>query len=226
MRYKLRMKNKGFGEGEYFHIYNRGVEKRLIFMDDKDRWRFMTLLFVMQGDCVINQINRVVSLVEHRRFDNEIFEDILAMPYVELVSFCLMPNHFHFILKEMKEGGISKFMQRLLDAYTKYFNIRHERTGHLFGGRFQSVHIDTDEYLNHLSAYIHLNPWGLKEWRGKEIQYPWSSFMDYTGENRWDKFLNPSIVMDKFSGAEYKSFVEETPIKKLRDQLDSAYLID
>ncbi|MDO8686655.1 MAG: transposase [Candidatus Berkelbacteria bacterium] len=220
------MKNKGFGEGEYFHIYNRSVEKRLIFSDDKDHWRFMTLLLVLQGDLLINQMNRVVNLVEHRRFDNEIFEDILEDPYVELISFCLMPNHFHLILRAMKEGGISKFMQRLLDAYTKYFNIRHERVGHLFGGRFQSVHIDKDEYLNHLSAYIHLNPWGLKEWRGKEIQYPWSSFTDFTKENRWGNFLNPNIIMDKFSAAEYRSFVEDTPIKKLRDRNEPDYLID
>ncbi len=209
------------GEGEYYHIFNRGVEKRLIFLDDKDRWRFMTLLIAFQGDVTINQIGRLVVDVEHRRFDNEIFSEILHKRYVELIAFCLMPNHFHLILLEVKEGGISKFMQRLLDAYTKYFNIRHNRVGHLFSGKFQSVHIDKNEYLNYLSAYLHLNPRELKMWRKKEIKYPWSSFYDFAISNRWGQFLNPSILLDAFDdGEDYRSFVEETPIKEITENVE------
>jgi len=135
-----------------------------------------------------------------------------------------MPNHFHFILKETQEGGISKFMQRLADAYTKYFNLRHGRSGHLFGGRFQSVHVDRNEYLNYLSAYIHLNPRELAKWRGKEIEYPWSSFQDFVKENRWGQFLSNPIILEQFeNGDEYRNFVEDTPI---REKLEEGYLLD
>ena len=212
------------GEGEYYHIYNRGVEKRSIFIDDTDRWRFITLLIAFQGDIFHSHISRLIPFVKHRRFDIDFFQDTLNDRKIELVCFCLMTNHFHFILKEIEEGGISKFMQRLADAYTKYFNSRHGRTGHLFGGRFQSVHIDKNEYLNYLSAYIHLNPRELSKWRWKEIEYPWSSFQDFVKENRWGQFLNNSIILEQFeNGDEYRNFVEDASIK---EKLEKGYLLD
>ena len=135
-----------------------------------------------------------------------------------------MPNHFHLILKETKEGGISKFMQRLADAYAKYFNSRYDRTGHLFGGRFQSVHVNRNAYLNYLSAYVHLNPKELLKWKRREIDYPWSSFQDFVFENRWGDFLSTEILLGQFKdGKEYKSFVEETPIK---EKLDDKHFLD
>jgi len=185
------------------------------------------LLLILQGDVVAPQINRVIPHVKHRRFDSEIFAGVLRFRYAELVNFCLMPNHFHLIVRELKEGGISKFMQRLSDAYTKYFNIKYSRTGHLFGGKFQSIHIDQNEYLKYVSAYIHLNPRDLKQWNHKEIQYPWSSFQDLSVNNRFGEFLNPSIILDQFdSGREYQDFVEETPIKEIKNEITPDYLID
>ena len=213
-------------EGEYFHVFNRGVEKRLIFHDDYDRWRFLTLLIVLQGDVVFPQIGRVVKLVKHWMFDGEEFRDIFKRQYVEVVAFCLMPNHFHLILHEIKKGGISKFMQRLLNAYTKYFNTKYNRAGHLFGGKFQSVHIDNNAYLNYLSAYIHLNPRELKGWYRKEIKYHWSSFQDFAVHNRFGKFLNPSIILGQFNKKEYKIFVEETPIKEIEENVDDKSLFN
>ena len=216
--------SRRIGEGEYYHVYNRGVEKRLIFIDDADRWRFITLLMAFQGDVFHSHISRLVSFVKHRRFDIDFFQDTLKDRKIELICFCLMPNHFHFILKETREGGISKFMQRLADAYTKYFNLRHGRSGHLFGGRFQSIHIDKNEYLNYLSAYIHLNPRELAKWRGKEIEYPWSSFQDFVKENRWGQLLSNPIILEQFeNGDEYRNFVEDTPI---REKLEEGYLLD
>jgi len=213
-----------FGEGEYYHIYNRGVEKRLIYLNDEDRWRFVTLLLLLQGEESFPQMSRMVLLVKSRAFDKSIFTDFIKANNVELVSFCLMPNHFHLILGEVKEGGISKFMHRLLTAYTNYFNKKYKHTGHLFSGKFQSINIDRDEYLQYLSAYIHLNPRELKNWRAKEVQYPWSSFQDYVHENRWGKFLNTSVIKDRFaSGKKYYNFVQETPIK---EDILYEYLID
>lgn len=213
-------------EGEIYHIYNRGVEKRLIFMDDSDYWRFLTLMILLQGDAVVDQVGREVFNVKHRMFDKTIFKEVIDNRYTELISFCLMPNHFHMILLELKEGGISKFMQRLLNAYTKYFNAKYGRSGHLFEGRFKSVHVDTDEYLDYLSAYIHLNPRELRGFNGREIKYAWSSFQDFVHENRWGEFLKPNIISEKFKNSEYEKFVTETPIKLVDGGLSENLLID
>ena len=214
-------------EGEIYHIYNRGVEKRMIFVDDHDRWRFITLLLLLQGESDTDKISRLVFLVQHRMLDKDVFKKVLNNRHIELIGFCLMPNHFHLILREIQEGGISKFMQRLLNAYTKYFNIRHRRSGHLFGGRFQAAHVDTNEYFLYLSAYLHLNSRELKGWRGREASYTWSSFQDFVAQNRWGNFLKPEIILEQFdSGKEYKKFVVETPIKTMQNNLDEDLLFD
>src|SRR3989344_7001565 len=214
-------------EGEVYHVYNRGIEKRTIFGGDDDRWRFLTLMVLLQGDSVVNKIGRLVLSVKHRIFDKPVFKEVIRNRYTELVAFCLMPNHFHMILRETKEGGISKFMQRFLNAYTKYFNAKYRRSGHLFEGKFKSAHVDTDEYLDYLSAYIHLNPRELRGFSGLEVNYTWSSFQDFVHENRLGGFLKPGIILEKFyKGSEYEKFVTELPIKTTRDNLDGDLLID
>ena len=214
------MKWSGLGVGEYYHIYNRGVEKRSLFLDDRDRWRFMTLLIGFQGEEILNPMKRIVKLVQNQKFNDEVFGEILKNRHVRLIAFCLMPNHFHLIAQEVKEGGISKYMQRLANSYTKYFNTRYDRSGHLFGGRFHRRHIDTNNYLRHLSAYLHANPRELKKWRDNEVNYSWSSFRDYIDENRWGNFLNPEIILGQFdTGNEYHEFVVKTPLKKLEGAL-------
>ena len=212
---------RGFGAGGYYHIFNRGVEKRSIFMDDRDRWRFITLLVGFQGEAVLNPMKRVVKLVQNQKFDDEMFNEILKSRYVGLIAFCLMPNHFHLILEEIKEGGISKYMQRLANSYTKYFNTRYSRNGHLFGGRFHSKHIDTNNYLKHLSVYLHINPKELKKWQNHETEYPWSSFQDFVYENRWGEFLNSGVILAQFDDSnEYREFVEKMPFRKLEEISD------
>lgn len=224
------MREHIFAPEEYYHIYNRGVEKRSIFFDDEDRWRFLTILFMFQWKNYITSPGKFVPIVQHSMLDKSVFEKdvfkkIFINRFAEIVCFCLMPNHFHFILKELNEGGISSLMQRVGNSYTKYFNAKYQRNGHLFGSRFQSVHVDKNEYLTHLSAYVHLtNPHELSEWRGKEIQYPWSSLQDFLGTNRWEQFLSPSIVLDQFdSKEEYKAFLSEG---NTEDVLDDSYFID
>ena len=184
----------------------------------------MTLLCILQSDFYVPQVGRAVHFVKHRMFDKDIIKEILKEKTVELISFCLMPNHFHLILRGNTKDAISKFMQRLGNAYTKYFNAHHKRNGHLFGSGFQSIHIDTNEYLSYLSAYVHLNPRELKQWRGKEVLYPWSSFQDLVKEDRWSEFLNHSVITEQFDNPkEYFNFVEESDIK---NNLNENYLID
>jgi len=225
------MREHIFSPEEYYHIYNRGVESRMIFLDDADRWRFLTTVFLFQWENYLSNLNDYVPFIQHSMSDKlftrpDFYKIFPGDKVAELVCFCLMPNHFHFILKEVRKGGISLLMQRLGNSYTKYFNAKHERNGHLFGSRFQSIHIDKNEYLMHLSGYIHVkNPSELPDWHGKEIQYPWSSMQDFLVKNRWEKFLSPSIILDQFNNKEeYKVFFKEG--NNIGNALEDYYLID
>jgi len=127
-----------------------------------------------------------------------------------------MPNHYHFILRELAEGGIARYMQRVGDAYTKYFHAKYKQSGHMFQGRYRTIHIQDNEQLTHLSAYIHRNPRELKAWKGREAEYPWSSYQDYVKENRWGGLLAQEIILDQFEGTKqsnYADFVKTSPAK-------------
>ena len=134
--------------------------------------------------------------------------------FVELVNFSMMPNHFHLTVYNKKADGISQYMQKVLNAYTKYYNERYGKTGHLFEGPYKYRHIKDNNQLAFVSAYIHRNPRELKNWRGKEHKYIWSSFQDYVGENRWGELLRNKIIMKRFnSGKDYKEFVAKSGAK-------------
>lgn len=214
---------------EHYHIYNRGNNKQIIFLDDKDRIRFLFLVLYFQSPSYFPQVGRFVSyFVKHSVFDieNKEIEKMLKARYAGLVAFALMPNHFHLIVREVQEGGISQYMQRVLDAYTKYFNTKYEKSGHLFQGPYQAVHVNTNEQLLHLTAYIHRNPTEIKCWHSKEILYPWSSYQDYALKNRWGKLLDLDIVSSQFiNGDEYKKFTESSGTKE-NYELDENLLFD
>ncbi|MBI3306117.1 transposase [Candidatus Nomurabacteria bacterium] len=208
---------------EYYHIYNRGVGKKIIFKDDRDRIRFLFLILYFQAENNFPQISRIISsFVKHRVFDidNKIINNIISKRFVELAGFALVSNHFHLIVKEAKEGGIGKYMQRVLNSYTKYFNTRYGVTGHLFEGPYKAVHVEDNEQLLHLSAYVHLNPRELSEWRKREDSFPWSSYQDYVKENRWGYLLKNEIIVEQFRNKkEYKDFVETSGAKELEEEL-------
>ena len=143
--------------GEYYHIFNRGVDKRAIFTDAADQQRFL------QSMAEFNTTEPIGSLYEIN-YRNKNFGGRTATKtnknqkrIVELVCFCLNPNHYHFLLRQLVDQGISEFMKRLSGGYTWYFNHKNDRTGSLFGGKFKSKHVDSNEYLLHVSAYINLN---------------------------------------------------------------------
>lgn len=125
-----------------------------------------------------------------------------------------MPNHFHLIVREASENGISRYMQRIQDGYTKYFNTKYDNKGHLFQGPFRIVHIKNNEQLLHLSAYIHRNPREIKQWKNKEHQFEWSSCQDCIDKNRWGEFIKPQIILEQFTNSkEYKDFVDTSGTK-------------
>lgn len=200
-----------FAPFEYYHIYNRGNRKQDIFRGEDDRARFLLSLLLFQHPDPPIQLNRIVRrYVQHRMLD---ISD-MARRLVELVAFVLMPNHFHCMVREVQPGGISKYMQRFLNSYTKYFNTKYELVGHVFQGPFQAVHIEDDNQLLYCSAYIHRNPRELSGWRDREHEYPWSSFPDYIGANRWGALLQPDIVLDQTGrGDRYRRFVVESRAK-------------
>jgi len=217
------MNRENISVGEYYHIYNRGVGKKIIFKDDRDRIRFLFLILYFQTENNFPQISRIVSsYIKHWVFDidSDVKTEIIKERFVELTAFALMPNHFHLIVKEAKEGGIGKYMQRVLNSYTKYFNTRYSVSGHLFEGPYKAVHIEDNEQLLHLSAYVHLNPKELSEWHKKEDHFPWSSYQDYIKENRWSKILKAEVILDQFKNRrEYKDFIQTSGVKEMKEEL-------
>lgn len=125
---------------------------------------------------------------------------------VEIVCYCLMPNHFHFLLKQVRDGSITEFVSKLSNSYTKYFNTKNERVGPLLQGEFKVVHIKRDEQLIHLSRYIHLNP--LIDYFIKDLKtYPWSSYLEYTNSSS-NSVLDKEPILSQFSSPEnYQQFI-------------------
>ncbi|MSU56437.1 MAG: hypothetical protein EXS51_04010 [Candidatus Taylorbacteria bacterium] len=218
--------------GNYYHLYNRGVRQELIFLENADKIRFLFLLLYCQLPLPLSNNEYHSSIFEkHGSFylhaNREQISAALPHRRVELVNFCLMNNHFHLTVLAREDTGVSKYLQRVLNAYTKYFNIKHKKTGHLFEGPYQLVRVKGNDQLLHLSAYIHRNPRSIRELRGKESSYPFSSLSDYTLENRWDKLLKPGIILEQFKGGDdYKKFVETSSAKSIENKLAEEHLIE
>ena len=164
---------RNFAEDSYYHIFNRGVEKRNIFLDEKDYRFFETYLFIY-----LNPLKNVLE--KHPDLPLRLHNKNLSKE-VKLIAYCLMPNHFHLLLKQKTKDGISKLMKQVANAYTLYFNQKHKRTGALMQGRFKAVPILEDNLLIHIARYIHLNPTssGLTQ---DLNSYQWSSYPDYLGK--------------------------------------------
>ena len=176
-----------FSINEYYHIYNRGNSKQAIFLDEEYYNHFIELLYLC---------NSTRSII-YRDISKNAYDFDREETLVDIGAYCLMPNHFHILVKEKSENGISKFMQKISTAYSMYFNKKHKRTGGLFEGKFKSQYIGIDRYMKYIFSYIHLNPIKLIEpgWKEKGIKniknaikylktYQYSSYVDYLNENR------------------------------------------
>lgn len=207
---------RNIAPNEYYHIYNRGNNKQEIFHEERDWVRFLFLVLYFQSPIKFGHIGREVTHYgKHQRFaiqDNIL--DIVKNRTIELVAFTLMPNHFHLSLTETKEKGIAEYMCRIQDSYTKYYNIKYKKIGHLFQGSYKAVHIKDNNQLLYLSAYTHKNSRELTGWKNKEHLYPWSSYQDYL-QNRWGELLKPGIVLEQFKNPEnYRNFVKTSIAKE------------
>lgn len=182
---------------EYFHIYNRGVEKRLITIDNHDRERWIKTMFYYRFANASSQF----AVVNLQNFAGE-------RPLVELVAYCLMPNHFHLLAKQIQEGGISLWVRKMTVSYSRYFNTRHNRVGPLFQGPYKNRRIASTEDLLHISRYIHLNPF-VARLTENPAKYQWSSFNAYL-EPRAKNGLQQQILLQQFSSPIlYERFVTD-----------------
>lgn len=223
-------RNLDISINEYYHVYNRGVDRKEIFKNDFDYNRFIALLYLCNSDKVIQRSDFLgkASL-------EEIFRAKRGKPIVAIGAYCLMPNHFHILLKEIIEDGISKFMLKLGTSYSMFFNKKYQRTGALFESRFKAQYVDDDRYIKYLYSYIHLNPIKLiqddwKEFGIKDIGnaskfllgYKYSSFLDYYQDHKRfnSTILSPEIFPNYFStGTEHIKELEEW-LKTSRPGLD------
>lgn len=202
----MTVRNLTFSIDEFYHLYSRGVDKRLIFLDEADKQRFIKLLYVCNAN----------KPVEYRNIKNKKFSEIdIENKIVAVGAYCLMPNHFHLLVREVEEGGIVKFMSKLLTAYSSYFNKKYERTGALFGSEFKASHANKDVYLKYLFSYIHLNPIKIIDpnWRVRPTDtgviksflrgYHFSSYLDYAGANRDEELiLSKEFFPNYFNGSQ------------------------
>jgi len=209
-----------FANDQYYHIYNRGVDKRQIFLQDKYYHRFIHDLYEFNDLNIVTNVNWRFNDIQHYGSPAPIVKKERKR-LVDIVCFCLMPNHFHLILKQLIDNGISKFMHKLGTGYVNYFNEVQDRTGVLFEGRFKSILIENDEYLMHLSRYIHLNcidlidpKWkenGIKKWgNANEFlgSYKWSSYLDYIGKDNVPSVISNEFLLGYFDNRKaYSQFV-------------------
>jgi len=194
------------------HVLNRGVDKRKIFMDDKDCFRFVHDLFEFNDEDKVFNVDfrfRKPTIDVGRQYIEHKKRKLL----VDIHCFCLMSNHYHLLLSPRVENGISLFMKKINGGYAKYFNVRHERTGTLFERRYKSVRIENQAHFVHLPYYIHLNPLDLfaPEWREGKLKdykrsvkflnsYRWSSHLDYLGEQNFPSLTNRDFLLEIFGG--------------------------
>jgi len=203
-----------FKNGWAYHVYNRGVEKRDIFLNERDYVRFVYNMFVCNGQEKASHLERL-SNDEVLYFVNSAKTDE-SKKLVEILTFTLMPNHFHLELRQKVDGGIIKFMHKLGTSTTMCFNKKYERVGHLFQGNFKASSVGLDDaHFLYIPHYIHLNPLDLMSGDRQHIQtndkmhflenYRWSSLADYLGKNNFSNVLNIDFLLEKFgSNAKYK----------------------
>lgn len=213
--------------GEIYHVYNRGVEKRDVFLDDQDRKRFIYNLFIFNDDRPIINTNRMIEVRLPSIDERE--------KLVEILAFCLMPNHFHIMLKQITDNGTTEFMRKLGTGYTNYFNLKYKRVGPLFQGKYKYALIKDDKYFMYLPHYIHLNPVGISVPKTRENNvknlkqvenflesYRWSSYLDYIGKTNVPEVLDKQFIDELFGGPEqYKKsivqWLKDNDIESLHD---------
>lgn len=206
--------------GDIYHLFNRGVEKRQIFMDESDRFRFVFCLYECNDANFVIMRNRINDRLFRKNHIGDTYVNLPAFQtkremLVEIIAFVLMPNHYHLIVRPLVEGGVSLFMKKLSNSYTGYFNDKYERKGMgaLFQGAFKAVRIEGDGQFLHLAEYLFANPVEIidPEWKDRGAQdikkaiefvnnYKWSSYSDSIGIDNFPSVTARDFLWQVFGG--------------------------
>lgn len=213
------MRKINFTTHEHYHVYNRGVDGRAIFPTPQDIKRFYQSLIEF------NTLLPIGSIYENTFRRDKHPHDTLALPKDRLVNFicyCLNPNHFHLILEQVGEKGIEKFMHRLGVGYSKYFNQKYKRVGSLFQGTFKAIHIDSNKYLLHLSAYINLNN-KVHQFGNLVSKSSWEEYTRRTSQTGKTPggICEKGLILDQFgTQGEYKEFAISS-LKSIKERKET-----
>lgn len=216
------MRNIEFINDHFYHIYNRGVLKNNIFTDSGDYARFIHYLYEFNCNSRKHNTRRNCGRMFEQNQNVRGRASNIGGALVDVICWCLMPNHFHLILRQRVENGIRKFIHKVETGHAMYFNKKYNRSGVFYEGRFKAILIEEDEYLAHLSRYIHLNPLDLIEpgWKENGIKnlktvsrflenYKWSSYLDYIGKYNFPSILNKEPMGWYFSSLEeHRKFIQ------------------
>lgn len=197
-----------FRNGEIYHVFNRGIDRRSIFTNKREFERAKQLIKFYRHKELPIRYSQVLQQPEVLR--KKLFESVYKSErLIDILSYCLMPNHFHFLVKQTKDNGVSKFASNFTNSYTKYFNTKSQRTGPIFEGVFKAVYVETDQQLIHLSRYIHLNPVSSSIIAEDMLNnYPWSSYSEYLSLSD-DGIAEKELILGFFKSAgDYQNFVE------------------
>jgi putative transposase len=193
---------------EIYHVFNRGCNRQPTFTDRREHLRAEVAIDFYKTSGPPTSLSKFLKLDKNRQ--DQVIKILEGNDkLVEIICYCLMPNHFHFLLRQLKQDGISKFLSNFQNSYTRYFNIKQKRDGSLFLDQFKAVRVETEEQLLHVSRYIHLNPHtGFVVKTLEELKnYKWSSFPLYMNGNEW-RFVTPQLIIGLFkSSKKYEQFV-------------------
>ena len=217
---------------QIYHVYNRGVDRRNVFLNDEDYYRFIHDLFefndVLSTDNNFGRIFNQLRDVQHPSIEKHplIGEERKLRKrrdfLVEIIAFCLMPNHYHLLLRPVKDNGIILFMKKMGGGYTNYFNEKYKRSGALFQGRYKKVLVENPNHFEYLGFYTHCNSLDLKypEWRDGKISnakeameylenYRWSSLPDYLGKKNFPSVTQRELLQHQEGPLGYKNQLQE-----------------
>lgn len=189
----------------YYHIYSRSIAKYIVFNNDEEFSRILEILNLYRYANFNYKYSKYKNLdpATQKEVEKNLLKDSDFL--VEIVAYCIMPTHFHLILKQSSSCGISKYIAKVLNSYSKYFNTKHQRTGPLWASRFKSVLVDKDEQLLHLTRYIHLNPASAGLVKNPR-DWLYSSYLEYIDKEYQNRICSFSALFD-LSEKEYEKFV-------------------
>jgi len=228
------MRKIKFTDGKYYHIFNRGVDKRDVFIDGGDYLRFLMSMRDFNNnstsqtrDYILRKNQARVKELSSRYRELSSFSSFIdSLPkLVEIICYCLNPNHYHLLLKQLADNGIEKFMHKLGSGYTNFFNAKYQRSGSLFQGTFKAVKIESNEHLLWVSAYVNANAQihGLTK---DASNYKWCSYPEYLGLSP-KNFCHKDMIIEQFKDKEnFKSFMNDCILSMKEKKELQKYLID